>query len=61
MAFTKCRQHLLVIIQEEITIEEIDTECEQLNVLIEEALKLMLRLYTSWNEILKVMRSLVCK
>ena len=49
MAFTKCRRHLLVVIQEEITIEEIDEECEQLNVLIEEALELMLRLSTKYK------------
>ena len=49
MAFTKCRRHLLVVIQEEITIEEIDKECEQLNVLIEEALEPMLRLSTKYQ------------
>ena len=62
MAYTKCRRYLLIVMQEEITIEEIDDEYEQLNVLIEEALELMLRLYqlnTSWNEILKAMRNLV--
>ena len=49
MAFTKSRRHLLVVIQEEITIDEIDEEREQLNVLIKEALEVMAKLSTKYK------------
>ena len=43
--FTKAKMHLLLLIQENITVEKIDEECEQLEMLnMEELLKVTGRL-----------------
>ena len=42
--FTKARRHLLVLLQENITVEKIDEECEQLEMLMEDLLEVTNRL-----------------
>ena len=48
-AFTKTRQRLLVLIQEQITVEKLDEECEQLEMLMEELLEVTARLSTKYR------------
>ena len=49
-AFTKTRRHLLVLIQQEqITVENLDEECEQLEMLMEELLEVTERLSAKYR------------
>ena len=48
-AFTKARRRLLVLIQENTTIERIDEECEQLEMFMEELLKVTDRLSAKYR------------
>ena len=47
--FTKARRRLLVLIQENITVEKIDEECEQLEMLMEELLEVTGRLSAKYK------------
>ena len=47
--FTKARMHLLVLLQENITIERLDEECEQLEMLMEELFSVTDRLSAKYK------------
>ena len=47
--FTKARRRLLVLLQEQVTVEQVDGECEQLEMLMEELLEVTNRLSAKYK------------